>query len=246
MSKWFKVLHSTTNPKLRLFCFPYAGGSASVFAGWAGKLPGCIDLLAIQSPGRGARFSEPPINCLKTKVNILHKEILPYTNIPYIFIGHSNGALLAYELARELQRSGNCNLKHIIISAKRAPHLPRLREPIYNLSRNEFIKELKKYDFTPNEVLENEELMEVFLPMLRADFSLSDTYVFHENEKLVSEASLFWGTQDDDIPVIDVQAWRELILGKTQLVEFDGDHFFISKKQDEFINQINHVLNNYI
>ncbi len=246
MSNWFKIYQSSPAAKLRIFCFPYAGGNAQIFSNWSNQLPESVDLYAIQSPGRGRRFSEKPIGCLKTKVQILHQEILPFTDIPYIFVGHSNGALLAYELARELQKSGNCNLQHIVLSAKRAPHLPSLKEPIHALPKKQFLAELKDYNFTPNEVLENEELMELFMPMLRADFSLSDTHQFDQGCRLDSDASLFWGNQDEDIPLGDVLAWKELINGETNEVEFNDGHFFITNSEDLFLQEINQLIKRVI
>ena len=242
MSNWFKIYNTNPNPKLRLFCFPYAGGSAQIFSEWSDKLPSSVDLFAIQAPGRGRRFSEQPIGCLKSKMQILHKEILPYTDVPYMFIGHSNGALLAYELARELQKSGNCNLKHIVISAKRAPHLPSIKEPIHDLEQTQFIAKLKEYDFTPDEVLENDELMELFSPMLRADFSLSETHSFDKDTPLESDVSLFWGNQDEDVPLNDILAWKDLIKGRTNTVEFYDGHFFITKSQELFLQEINQLI----
>lgn len=246
MSDWFKVYRSYQQPKLRVFCFPYAGGSAQVFSDWVNKLPHGVDIFAIQAPGRGRRFSEKPIACLQEKVKQLHSAILSYNDCPYMFIGHSNGALLAFELARELQKSGNCRLKHIILSAKRAPHLPNIKEPIHDLPQNDFVKKLKEYDFTPDEVLQNDELMELFSPMLRADFSLSETLDFDSSYLLDSNASVFWGNQDKDVPFDDVLAWSELIKGDVNFVEFDDGHFFISKSQDKFLNNVNYLINQMI
>jgi len=246
MSNWFKSYKTSPISRLRLFCFPYAGGSAQVFSQWADQLPDFVDVIAIQSPGRGRRFSESPIDCLKTKVQTLHREILPYTDKPYLFIGHSNGALLAYELARELQKSGNSNLKHIVLSAKRAPHLPNIKDPIHDLPNKEFIAELKGYNFTPDEVLENDELMELFLPMLRADFKLSDTHQFNHDCSLEASASLFWGKQDEDVPLNDVLAWKEVISGETSLVEFDDGHFFITSQETRFLNEIKQLIKKVI
>lgn len=246
MSNWFKVYQSSPTPKLRLFCFPYAGGSAQIFSQWAQHLPSHVDLFAIQSPGRGRRFSEKPIGCLSTKVDLLHQEILPYTDVPYVFIGHSNGALLAFELARELQKSGNCNLKHIVLSAKRAPQLPRLKPAIHALPQEQFLAQLKAYNFTPDEVLENAELMEIFIPMLRADFSLSDTHQFQVKPSLEADASLYWGNEDDDIPKEDILAWENLIQGQCKLVEFNGGHFFIADNESQFLFNIKQLIKDLI
>lgn len=238
MSSWFRNYNKGDNPKLRIFCFPYAGGNANIFSSWAKYLPDNIELIAIQSPGRGGRFKEEPIGCLDSKVRELHQEIRSYVELPYIFVGHSNGALLAFELARELQKSGNCNMQHIVISAKRAPHLPKIKEPIYNLPDDEFVNRLQQYEFTPKEVLANQELMEILLPMLRADFSLSDTHNFDASYKLKSDFSLFYGIQDKDVPVEDVFAWQSLIEGKQEQYSFDDGHFFITSQQKLFVNRV--------
>ncbi len=242
MSAWFKRYQTSASPQLRIFCFPYAGGSAQIFSKWIDKIPYPIEIFALQSPGRGRRFNEKPLACLTTKVHILHREMLPYTDLPYVFIGHSNGALLAYELARELQKSGNCNLQHIVLSAKRAPHLPRIRTAIHDLPQTEFLARLKDYNFTPDEVLENQELMALFLPMLRADFALSDTHQFTVGPPLQTDASLYWGRADHDVPRADVLAWQELIDGSSQLLEFDDGHFFIASSEAQYLQQINQLL----
>ena len=243
MSNWFKKYTSNPQPQLRLFCFPYAGGSAQIFSDWSQNLPQSVDLFAIQAPGRGRRFSEPPIANLIEKTRILHQEILPYTDVPYMFVGHSNGALLAFELARELQKSGNCQLKHMVISAKRAPHLPSIKGPIHDLAQDQFLAKLKEYKFTPDEVLQNEELMELFSPMLRADFALSETHDFNKLPHLQANTSLFWGRHDEDVPLTDILAWKELLDGKVNLIEFDDGHFFISHKQQQFLQEINRIIN---
>lgn len=242
MSVWFLRSQNSAVPKLRIFCFPYAGGSAQLFSNWINQIHHPVEIFALQSPGRGRRFHEKPIACLNTKVRILHREILPHTDLPYLFIGHSNGALLAYELARELQKSGNCNLQHIVLSAKRAPHLPRVRQAIHDLPKDQFMARLKDYNFTPDEVLDNQELMDMFLPMLRADFALSDTHEFKGNHLLQTNASLYWGTRDHDVPQADVMAWQELIDGESQLFEFNDGHFFIANNEKQFLQQINQLL----
>ena len=242
MSNWFKKYSYTNNPKLRAFCFPYAGGSANIFSGWSDHLPSNIDLFAIQAPGRGRRFGEKAIECLETKVKTLFKEIIPYADVPFIFIGHSNGALVAFELARELQKSGNNNLKHIVLSAKRAPQLSDIRPPIHKLPQQEFIARLREYEFTPEEVLANEDFMEAFSPMLRADFSISETYHYIDTPKLESNATIFWGKHDKDVPFHDILQWKSVIEGHIDFVEFAEGHFFIHKQEQEFLKNINAII----
>ncbi|MFK5951758.1 MAG: alpha/beta fold hydrolase [Desulfobacterium sp.] len=242
MSIWFRKFIHRKDSKLRLFCFPYAGGNANVFSSWAKYLPDHVDLFALESPGRGPRFSEKPIACLKTKVQILRQEIKAFCDLPYIFVGHSLGALLSFELARELQNRGDGNLKHIVLSAKRAPHLPNIKEAIHQLPQKEFVKQLEKFNFTPHEVIQNHELMEVVSPMLRADFSLNETHDFENTMNLRSDATIFWGNQDKIVPFEDTLAWKNLIDGHVDLVTFNDGHFFISNQEEKFLDEINKII----
>lgn len=205
-------------------------------------MPDHVDLFALESPGRGPRFSEKPIACLKTKVEILCREIEAFCDLPYIFVGHSLGALLSFELARELQNRGRENLKHIILSAKRAPHLPKIREPIHQLPQKKFIKKLEEFNFTPHEVIQNHEMMELISPMLRADFALNETHDFKNTINLRSDATIFWGNKDEVVPLEDTLAWENLINGKLDLVTFNDCHFFISHQEEKFLNEINKII----
>jgi medium-chain acyl-[acyl-carrier-protein] hydrolase len=243
MSKWFKKYrYNGAGAKLRLFCFPYAGGNASIFEGWEASLPPWADLFALQSPGRTVRYAEKPIACLRQKVDILAAEIQPYLDVPYIFVGHSNGALTAFELARELQRRGPTRLRHLILSAKRAPHLPKNGPPIHDLPYAEFVAKLKELKATPAEVLENEELMQIFEPMLRADFALSDTHPFDADVQIESPTTLFWGTGDVDVPKDDMLAWREHVAAEVGFEVFEGDHFFIHHNRSEFLARLRTIV----
>jgi len=246
MSIWFRKFIHRNDSKLRLFCFPYAGGNANVFFSWAKYLPDHVDLFALESPGRGPRFSEKPIGCLKTMVQILRQEIRSFCDLPYIFVGHSLGALLAFELGRALQNSGDKNLKHIVLSAKRAPHLPKIKEPIHQLPQKEFIKKLEKFNFTPHEILQNHELMEIFSPMLKADFSLNETHKFENTIKLRTELTIFWGNKDKIVPFEDTLAWKNLIDGKVNLVTFNDGHFFISNQEEKFLTEINKIIHKHL
>jgi medium-chain acyl-[acyl-carrier-protein] hydrolase len=242
MSKWFKKYRHDANARIRVFCFPYAGGSASIFDGWESSLPPWADLFALQSPGRTVRFAEKPIANLRQKVAILAEEIQPYLDVPCVFVGHSNGALVAFELGRELQRRGQTRLRHLVLSAKRAPHLPKNGPPIHDLPYPEFVAKLKELKATPAEVLENEELMQIFEPMLRADFALSDTHPFQAVPRLESAATLFWGEHDVDVPKDDVLAWREHVAGEVAFEAFDGDHFFIHHNRAEFLTRLRNIV----
>lgn len=241
MSIWFKKYRHDAAARMRLFCFPYAGGNARIFAEWEKSLPGWLDVFALQPPGRTVRFTEPPISNLRTKLSILVNEIRPYLDVPYVFMGHSAGALTAFELARELQSRGGTPLRHIILSAKRAPHIPR-RETIHNLPFQQFVARLRKLEATPEELLADEELMRIYEPMLRADFSLTETHDFTGHPRLRGPATLFWGETDADVPKEDMLAWREHVDGEVELVAFPGGHFFIHTHSHEVIARVREIV----
>src|SRR5215475_15341655 len=160
-NKW--ILFSRPNPSaaLRLFCFHYAGGSAQVFYGWPGRLPSSLEIGAIQLPGRGHRLSEPHISRLTSLSRIIAQELLPYLDKPFVFFGHSLGALLCFETARSLRRENRRQPAHLFISATEAPHRRSPEESLSSLPRSALVKKLREFDGAPVEALQNDELLDL-------------------------------------------------------------------------------------
>lgn len=235
-SPWFHIKKPNPNAALRLFCFPYAGGSAQVFADWHEYLPDDVEVIAMQYPGRGSRFVEPLIGRCEDMVAAIIPEMLPALNKPFVFFGHSNGGLLSFELARALQRRGITTQKHHFLSAKRAIHLPHRKAPMHKLPHDEFIEELKVLGGTPPEILAQTELMELFLPILRSDFSLSETFTYQGEDKLKCTATVLYGEKDLDIPEEDVLKWQELIETTIDPHKFTGNHFFINGEKQQVLD----------
>lgn len=242
MSDWFVKLQECRAPRMRIFFFHYAGGGASIFRGWEKHFGPDVDVFAVQSPGRENRYSAAPIACLETKVAQLRREIRPYLDVPAIFVGHSMGAMLAYELARTLQDDPACRLAHVVLSAMRAPHLPRVKPLMAGMSHDEFIAEIKMYSHTPHEILDDRGIMEVFMPMLRADFTLSESRDFNPEPRLGVPATLFGGMDDDAVPFRDSRAWNTLLDGEPDYVDFDGGHFFIHSHNAQFVSALQAIV----
>lgn len=238
---WFQVRRPTPDASLRLFCFPYAGGSASVFHGWSDTLPRDVEVVAVQYPGHGYRFGEPLISRCADMIDALMPSIVPWLDRPYAFFGHSNGALVSFELALALQRAHYPGPVHHFLSGKSPPHLPDTGQPLHQLSDEAFMRELSALGGTPQEFLDDPELMRLLLPMLRADFAISETYSYTwKGDRLVTQASILYGRKDDSFDPQDLAAWPELIDGKVDSAAYDGDHFFIhSHKQAvlEFVDR---------
>ncbi|MGZ3181898.1 MAG: thioesterase II family protein [Telluria sp.] len=238
MTRWFYTPQPEPEARLRLFCFPYAGGSAAIFKDWVAPLGPQVELHAVQLPGRGARFGEAPVRSIGLLVHHLATAMAPLLDRPCVFFGHSNGALLAFELARELQRRGEHALRHLIVSAKRAPHLPRLGPITYDLPEAEFIQVLREYEGTPQEILNDPELLRCLLPAIRADFGLSDLYEFRPGYGLACNLSLFGSLNDRYVPYDDLLAWSVHGKGEVRSHVFGGGHFFMHSHADDVIAEV--------
>jgi len=245
MSKWFVKLRLSKTPKLRIFLFPHAGAGPSIFRNWEQNFSSDTDLLAVHLPGRETRFNEKPINCLDTIVKHLTIEILPYCDRPCIFVGHSNGALIAFALAQELARQKSFRLLHMVVSAKNSPNDPYERKKPFEMSDDEFLMDLKQTSSIPAEILSDKEAMELFLPVLRADYSVGLDCKHSKFYKLRCDASLFWGAQDEGVPLASMLGWQNLFEGHVETYEFAGDHFFILTEKERFVSKLSEILENY-
>ena len=157
-----------------LFCFPFAGGGASAYNSWVQKMKDKVTVCPIQLPGREDRIMEKPYNNMTDMLDELEETIWKCIRGPYAFWGHSMGGKIAYELEKRLEKRGK-TAQCFLVSGSRIPSIPE-RNPIYHLPDDEFKKALGRFEGTPKEILENQELLDFFLPMLRADFTMDVTY----------------------------------------------------------------------
>jgi medium-chain acyl-[acyl-carrier-protein] hydrolase len=241
-SHWFVAERSLPQPKMRLICCPYAGGNSRVFAGWQAQFGSDIEVLAIETPGRGRRFKEEPVADLRELTQQLCEASKPLLDRPFVLFGHSNGALLAYELARAIRQRYLLSPQALFLSGKRAPQLLYSEAQLHTLPDGEFVAALQRYNGTPREVLENPELLNVFLPVLRADFALSETYRFTPGEPITAPVYLFGGARDPVVPEQDLLGWGDLCEGEVYYRRFAGDHFFIHSHRDQLIALIKEAL----
>jgi medium-chain acyl-[acyl-carrier-protein] hydrolase len=224
------AIYPRRNPaaRLRLFCFPYAGGGATVYSTWPRGLPPEVEVVAVQPPGREGRLSEAPIGDLSRLVEAMHRELRPHFDKPFAFFGHSNGGLMAFELARALRREGGPMPLQLFASGRPAPQLELDDPPIHALPHDEFIQQLRRFAGTPEEILANEEIMELIMPLLRADFALGETYRYVPEPPLDLPISAYGGERDAEVSPAQVEAWREQTTARFHLRMFPGDHFFIN------------------
>ncbi|MGF1523405.1 MAG: thioesterase II family protein [Leptolyngbyaceae cyanobacterium] len=245
-NSWIQCLCPNPQARLRLFCFPYAGGGVWNFRTWAEALPKTLEVYAIALPGRGKRFTETAFTQLAPLVDAIASAIIPYLDKSFAFFGHSMGGLVSFELARLLRRNAQCNPVHLFVSGRRAPQLPATDKPIHALSDPKFLQEIRRLNGTPNTVLENAELMQLMLPTLRADFTLLETYVYRYEPPLSCPITTFGGLQDSEVSVEALEAWCEQTSATFSLKMLPGDHFFLHFSQFSLMQLIRQELNQAI
>lgn len=210
-----------------MFCFPYAGGGASVYRGWNKHFSTEVELYSIQAPGRETRFSEPFVGSISELASAAAQAIQSTTDKPIILFGHSLGAACAYETARALQRAGRTP-ELLIVSGRQCPGTVSKRAPISHLTDTQFLQHVRTYKGTPAAVLENEELMELLLPLLRADFALAEHYKPTAEPLLTCSILGLGSTQDEWLDVETLEPWGALTQGGFETHWFEGDHFYLN------------------
>jgi surfactin synthase thioesterase subunit len=218
-----------------LFCLPYAGGSAlSVFRSWAQRLPDTIDLRPVELPGRGGRIREPVISRWESVLDDV-LATMRQTGAPCALYGHSLGALLAFECARRLRRDGGPEVVELFVSGHRAPHLPRSVPTMHDLPRAEFIARLRDYEGTPEVILQDVDLMDLFEPILRADFTLSECYTFTDDGPLDCPIVVFGGRDDPYADLAALYAWERHTTAECSVQVYPGGHFFNNQFESDII-----------
>jgi surfactin synthase thioesterase subunit len=224
---WISFRKPDTHSRLRLFCFPYAGASALIFRAWSEALPPDIDVCPMQLPGRGTRLMERPFTRISALVEALALALAPLLDKPFAFFGHSLGALISFELTRRIRGQYGVQPVRLFVSAGRAPQVPHRDSPIHSLPEKDFLAELRKLNGTPTEVLDHGELMQIMLPLLRADFAMYETYAYSTEQPLNCPISAFGGRNDHRVSNRDLKAWQAQTTASFCLRIFPGDHFFL-------------------
>lgn len=238
---WIEYYQPNPSANLRLLCFPYAGGSARIYRSWAQLLPPCVEVCPVQLPGRDRRIAEPPFTNLLQLVRATGEELRPYLDKPFAFFGHSMGAVLSFELAHHLSAELQLSPLHLFVSGRRAPQLQSKDPAFYDLPKAQLLQELRKLKGTPPDVLEHPDLMELMLPLLRADFELCDTYTYSVRPPLSCPITALGGLRDSTVSRADLEAWQEQTRGPLSLRMFPGDHFFLHSDEVRLLDVIGRV-----
>lgn len=244
MADWVIKTNSKKDVKLRLFCFPYAGSSALVtYKFLADNLNPDIEVCYVEFPGRGSRIAEPLINEMDSVVKQIAESITKHLDIPFIFLGHSMGALVSYELTHYLNAQLISQPKKLYLSAHKVPSASRDCKLMHKLSKEEFLSEIINMNGVSKEILEHEELLELVLPIIKNDYKLCETYCFSDKGKLDIPISVFGGNKDVEVTEDHLKGWENFTNSAFKLELFDGDHFFITKNRGQFFERFSAYLN---
>lgn len=233
--------------KIKLFCLPYAGGSAAVYKKWKKYLHNSIELIPVELSGRGKRFGEGAYNSIDEASEDVFKSIREHDDqTEYAVFGHSMGSLIAYELYYKIIKYQHKPPIHMFFSGFRAPDQPSNKPPIYDLPDKSFTEEFFKLGGTPRELIENEELLSIFLPILRGDYKIVEKYDYiQREEKINTDITVFYGNEDD-LTNERVNQWSKHTKKIFKSYCFNGNHFFIHDYTEEIVNIINKTILGYI
>lgn len=226
---------------MKLFCFPYAGGSSAVFNQWKNYIDPDIEIRAVELAGRGKRIHEAHYNDFNKVIDDVYSLIADeIISNDYVFFGHSMGAKIAYELSQLLLDKGLKGPEHIFFSGRGAPYIQGKDDKEYHkLPDDEFKEEVLKLGGTPREFFEHPELSELFLPLLKNDFKLAARDIcIKEVKPLVSDITVFLG-KEEELTSEQIDGWKNYTSGNCTIHYFNGGHFFINEKVEEVVQKIN-------
>ncbi len=233
--------------KIKLFCFPYAGGSADVFSKWKQYLEPGIELVPVELAGRGKRILDPLYHDIQDALEDVYRIVtaqISSAHAGYAFFGHSMGCKIAYQLAQKIRDTEFAQPLHIFFSGRLAPHYRRERKKTFHLMEDgEFAKEVVALGGTPPELFRSQELMDLFIPVLKNDFKMVETDVPGSGEirPLDCDISVFLG-KEDNLTDEGCNGWYQHTSGACNIHYFDGGHFFLNDKAPKLVSLINTAL----
>ena len=241
MTPWLVRPRPRPGARLGLYCLPSAGGGAGLFRAWPPLLPDDVEVCAVQLPGRDARRAEPPFTRLTPLVLALADALASELDRPYALYGHSVGARIAFELAREQRRRGRPGPELLVVSGRRPPHTPD-RDPLHSLGDQQLIARLSRIGGTPEPVLREPELMALFLPTVRADLAVNELEDHRDEPPLACPILAYAGSHDDRCRPDELDAWRDHTAGAFAREVLPGAHFFIQSAAPALLSSLSRAL----
>jgi surfactin synthase thioesterase subunit len=240
--RWVPFRNEGAFVRCRLFCFPHAGGNASFYWPLRRFMPCEIDFCPLELPGRAARLDEAPIASMSALMERLYHALRPLMAVPFGFFGHSVGAYMAFEAARQARSITGRSAAHLFVSGRESPNVPSIDcTPARPRSDQDLIAILSYFGGTPAAIMQRPELIAAVLPALRADLALVEGYTADRTDRITCPITAFGGT-DDISHTGSLQSWKDFTLGTFRTCTFPGGHFYFSPLADMLAKEIVHDL----
>lgn len=210
-----------------LFCFPHAGGAATFFYPWSASLAPGIEVLAVQYPGRQDRGAEQYVRNIPDLADQIHEALRPWLPETFAFFGHSMGAILAFEVASRIARDDGRGPAHFFASGRRAPSRQR-HEDLHRAATPALIAEMRSLGGTDQRIFNDNELLNLMLPTIRADYTAIETYRFESGPPLSCDITALIGDRDPRVTIDEAAAWAAHTTGGFDLRVYPGGHFYLT------------------
>ena len=230
--------------KIKLYCIPYAGGSAAIYYRWRPYFQDNIEIVPLELKGRGQRVGEAFYESLEEAVEDLFDIIKDeLDNSPYMIFGHSMGSMLAFQLVHKIQENRYPMPMRLFVSGRKSPIYSSIGENMHDASIEKIKAKMLSYGGTPPEVFEDPKLIEYFLPVIRADYYMMEKFVYKDfEEKLDCKIAVFYGLDDKDTDEETVKEWSKYTMSNINVYAFEGNHFFIESNKNKVCETINQIV----
>jgi medium-chain acyl-[acyl-carrier-protein] hydrolase len=209
-----------------LLCLPHAGGAARAFASLEAALPTAARTALLELPGHGTRMAEPPRDDFRTVLEDLIGGSAPHTTGQYVLLGHSMGAAFAYELGRHWSALGRPPAG-VVVVGRNGPTARRTLPDLHTLSATAFLESVRRLGGTPPQLFEHPELVKLFTPLLRADFTISETYTPLSGPPLACPLWVCAGVDDPMVDDAGLRDWENHGTAEVAVEWLPGGHFLL-------------------
>ncbi|TVL91236.1 thioesterase II family protein [Streptomyces sp. SAJ15] len=233
--RWIRRFHPAADSDVTVVCFPHAGGSASYFQPLSARLTPRAEVLALQYPGRQDRRSEPPLTSVDALVDGIVEVLRGQTDRPMVFFGHSMGGTLAFETARRMEGELGGRLLGLVVSGRRSPGSPRREATVHLRDDAGIIAETRKLQGTASTLLDDEDVVRMIVPVLRADYTAVERYAYRPGPALSCPLHVYTGDADPQVRGDEARGWAEHTRADFRIRTFSGGHFYLAERGEEVI-----------